>query len=101
VDHQKINVRSQAEFPAPITAQRSQGNAPLVDFFGLVAERDLQEQRPDEPVHQVGVAPSDEKSRTLVEFFLDEGVSGIQKVLGDGVGGLAMTRWRPRLLLLF
>jgi hypothetical protein len=72
-----------------------------MDFFGLVAECGLQEQRPDEPVHQVGVAPGGEKSGTLSELFLDEGVSGIQKVLDKGVGGLAMTRWRPRLLLLF
>jgi hypothetical protein len=101
VNHQEIHIRSQAQFPPSITAEGRKCDASLMDFFGLVAERGLKKQRPNKPVHKVGVAPGGEKSRTLGELFLDEGVSGFQKILADLMRGVAVTRWRPRLLLLF
>jgi len=62
MDHEQVHIRAETDFTSPIAAQSHQCNGIVEDFPCLFLETRLQEQGPDEPIHEIGISPRGEKT---------------------------------------
>ena len=86
VDDQKIDVRAETDFAATVAAQGGKSDALLQNLSCLFLQAFGKKKGPDEPIHQIRVSSSGQKTRALGQLLVDERVPCFDKIL-EGVMG--------------